>query len=304
VHAEQDAGIVVAPRGQPFHVAALRPRPRPCRHPSVRGFHLCQNSERLSLLPRRHRGARRIMATMTPDQEASPGASAAVPFSAFFLAWARVAVLSFGGPAGQIAVMHRLLVDERRWISEGRFVHALNYCMLLPGPEAQQLATYIGWLMRGTPGGLIAGGLFVLPGFLGMLLFSLLYAGYRQVPAVESLFLGVKAAVLAVVVEAVLRIGRRVLKNPWMHAIAAAAFTGIFFLDLPFPLIVLAAALAGMALDRWRPRVVASAAPASAGADALPADSAAENGREMRGWKSHLMRVGTVWLGVWLLPVV
>ncbi|HWT98889.1 MAG TPA: chromate transporter, partial [Terriglobales bacterium] len=162
-----------------------------------------------------------------------------------FKVWGKIGLLSFGGPAGQIALMHKELVEERRWIGEERFLHALNYCMLLPGPEAQQLATYIGWLLHRTLGGLIAGILFVLPGALVMLGLSTLYVLYREVPLVNALFFGVKAAVLAVVVEATLRIGRRALKNRAMKVVAVMAFLGIYVLHLPFPLIILAAGLTG-----------------------------------------------------------
>jgi chromate transporter len=153
--------------------------------------------------------------------------------------------LSFGGPAGQIAVMHRILVEEKRWVSEERFLHALNYCMLLPGPEAQQLATYVGWLMHRTLGGIMAGGLFVLPGVVAIMGLSYIYAGWGSVPIVAALFFGLKAAVLAIVVEAVVRIGKRSLKNHTMIGLAAAAFVGIFFLNVPFPIIVFGAALIG-----------------------------------------------------------
>ena len=149
--------------------------------------------------------------------------------------WLRVALLSFGGPAGQIAVMHRILVEEKRWISESRFLHALNYCMLLPGPEAQQLATYVGWLMHRTLGGIIAGGLFVVPGIIAIMALSYVYAAYGNVPAVVALFFGLKAAVLAIVLEAVVRIGKRALKSTAMVTIAAVAFIGIFFFNVPFP---------------------------------------------------------------------
>jgi chromate transporter len=176
-----------------------------------------------------------------------------VTFADAVRVWVRVGLQSFGGPAGQIAVMHRILVDEKRWVSESRFLHALNYCMLLPGPEAQQLATYIGWLLHGYRGGLVAGTLFVLPGFVSILALSLLYASFRDVAVVSALFFGLKAAVLAVVVEAVVRIGKRVLKNAVMLAIAAAAFVAIFFFDLPFPLIVASAALIGLVGHRIRP---------------------------------------------------
>ena len=159
--------------------------------------------------------------------------------------WTRIAALSFGGPAGQIAVMHRILVDEKRWIGEERFLHALNYCMLLPGPEAQQLAAYIGWLLHKTKGGLVAGVLFVLPGFLAILALSYIYVLFGHAPLIEGLFFGLKAAVLAVVVQAVVRVGSRALKNNVMRGIAAAAFAAIFFLGAPFPAIILAAALGG-----------------------------------------------------------
>src|ERR671921_1164725 len=157
--------------------------------------------------------------------------------------WARIAALSFGGPAGQIAVMHRILVEEKRWIGDERFLHALNYCMLLPGPEAQQLATYIGWLLHRTKGGLIAGGLFVLPGVVAIMALSWLYAAFGNVGIVQGLFFGLKAAVLAIVLEAVLRIGRRALKNQVMIGIAAAAFVAIFAFKVPFPIIILVAGL-------------------------------------------------------------
>lgn len=171
--------------------------------------------------------------------------------------WARIGLLSFGGPAGQIALMHKELVEERRWIGEQRFMHALNYCMLLPGPEAQQLATYIGWLMHRTVGGLIAGILFVLPGAVVMLGLSILYAFYRQVPMVEAVFFGIKAAVLAVVVEAVLRIGRRALKNRALVGIAVAAFIGIYVFYIPFPLIILLAGMTGWIGSRQAPQLFA-----------------------------------------------
>lgn len=171
-----------------------------------------------------------------------------VPFTAAVRVWARVAALSFGGPAGQIAVMHRILVEEEKWIEEDRFLHALNYCMLLPGPEAQQLATYIGWLMHGSKGGLVAGGLFILPGFLALWALSALYALYRQLAWVDALFYGLKPAVLAVVLEALVRIGKRSLKTRLTRSLAALAFIAIFFFDVPFPLIVLIAGLVGY----WR----------------------------------------------------
>src|SRR5207248_7205245 len=143
--------------------------------------------------------------------------------------WLRVALLSFGGPAGQIAVMHRIIVDEKKWVGESRFLHALSYCMLLPGPEAQQLATYIGWLMHRWPGGIAAGGLFVLPGIVALMALSWIYALYGQVPVIAALFFGLKAAVLAIVLYAVYRVGSRALKSGAMMALAALAFVAIFF---------------------------------------------------------------------------
>lgn len=158
-----------------------------------------------------------------------------VTLSEAFLVWLRVALLSFGGPAGQIAIMHKILVEEKKWVSENRFLHALNYCMLLPGPEAQQLATYIGWLMHRALGGIMAGGLFIVPGIVSILALSIIYAAYGRVGFVAALFFGLKAAVLAIVIEAVCRIGKRSLKNEVMLGLAAAAFVGIFFLSVPLP---------------------------------------------------------------------
>src|ERR1043166_6440981 len=181
----------------------------------------------------------------TINKTAEAGASSeyahGISFNEAFRVWLRVACLSFGGPAGQIAVMHRILVEEKKWISEGRFLHALNYCMLLPGPEAQQLATYIGWLMHRTAGGLMAGGLFILPGIIAIMALSYVYAAYGNVSFVEALFFGLKAAVLAIVVEAVVRVGKRALRNSVMIALAAIAFVAIFFFDVPFPIIIIAA---------------------------------------------------------------
>ena len=151
--------------------------------------------------------------------------------------------------------MHRYLVEEKRWISESRFLHALNYCMLLPGPEAQQLAIYIGWLLHRIPGGIVAGTLFVIPGFIAMLILSILYAGYQNLSIVQWLFFGLKPAVLAVVIEAVVRIGKRVLKNRLTVTLAGLSFVGIFFFDVPFPLIVVSAAIIGYVGGRVRPEL-------------------------------------------------
>ena len=158
-----------------------------------------------------------------------------IPFSQALRFWLKLGFISFGGPTGQIAIMHQELVERRRWMSEGRFLHALNYCMLLPGPEAQQLATYIGWLMHRTWGGIAAGGLFVLPSVFIMIALSWIYLAYGDVPLVAGVFYGIKPAVVAIVLAAAHRIGSRTLKNAWLWAIAAAAFTAIFAFHAPFP---------------------------------------------------------------------
>ncbi|GIK57081.1 MAG: chromate transporter [Chloroflexota bacterium] len=174
----------------------------------------------------------------------------AVTFREALRVWVRIAIYSFGGPAGQMAVMHRLVVEEKKWVSEARFLHALNYAMLLPGPEAQQLVAYLGWLLHGVKGGLAAGLLFILPGFLSILALSILYAQYQDVTFVQAIFYGLKPAVMAVVAEAVLRIGRRALKNRVLQGIAALAFVAIFFFNALFPLIIMVAGLVGLAAGR------------------------------------------------------
>lgn len=221
--------------------------------------------------------------------------------------WTRIAALSFGGPAGQIAVMHRILVEEKRWIGENRFLHALNYCMLLPGPEAQQLATYVGWLLHGTKGGLVAGTLFVLPGLVSIMALSWVYAAFGNVGIVGALFFGLKAAVLAIVIEAVVRIGRRALKNRWMLGIAMAAFVAIFHFDVPFPLIILAAGAIGFAGGRagHRAFLVGGGHGTSKGAPLADADSALGetiplHARPSLAWA---FRVSGVLLALWLAPV-
>ena len=194
---------------------------------------------------------------MTVQTEtASVPAQAAPTFGEAFWLWLKIGCINFGGPAGEIAMMHRMLVDEKKWIDEPRFLHALNFCMLLPGPEAQKLATYIGWALHGVRGGLVAGILFVLPGALFMLGLSLAYALGRGVSWIDGALFGIKAAVLVIVVEALLRIGRRALKTPLLYGLAGAAFLGIFFLNAPFPLIVAAAALIGYLAARRSPEQV------------------------------------------------
>ncbi len=186
-----------------------------------------------------------------------------VSFREAFRVWLKIGVLGFGGPAGQIALMQRIVVDEKRWVDEQRFLHALNYCMLLPGPEAQQLAIYLGWLTHRTLGGLTAGVLFVLPGAALMLCLSMFYAVNHEQPAAQALFFGVKAAIFAVVIDAVLRIGKRALKNRMMTGLAAAAFIAIFFFQIPFPLVILSAALTGFARARFNPEIISQILPFS-----------------------------------------
>ncbi len=169
----------------------------------------------------------------------------AVTYREAFWVWVRIALLSFGGPAGQIAVMHKILVEEKKWINENRFLHALNYCMFLPGPEAQQLATYIGWVLHGTRGGLTAGLLFILPGFISILILSVIFALFHELPAIGTAFFVLKAAVLALVIEAILRIGKKALKNEVMLILAVLAFSALFFLNAPFPAVIACAALTG-----------------------------------------------------------
>ncbi len=200
--------------------------------------------------------------------------------------WAKIGVLSFGGPAGQIALMHRVLVEERKWMPEDRFLHALNFCMLLPGPEAMQLATYVGWRLNGTLGGLAAGLLFVLPGALVVLALSVGYALFGSLPAVEAAFVGIKAAVLIIVIEALLKVARRTLHRPYDFAIAAVAFVGIFFFATPFPLIIAAAALAGFLL-----------APAQRESETPQLHDAPVK-------LSRTFWTAGLWLAVWLVPLL
>ncbi|WP_141341611.1 chromate efflux transporter [Bradyrhizobium sp. USDA 3458] len=226
-----------------------------------------------------------------------------ISFNEALLVWIRVAILSFGGPAGQIAVMHRILVEEKNWISEGRFLHALNYCMLLPGPEAQQLATYIGWLLHRALGGIVAGGLFILPGIFAIMGLSYIYAAYGNVGFVEALFFGLKAAVLAIVIQAVVRVGKRALRNRVMIALAAIAFVAIFFFAVPFPLIVGAAAIIGLVgarLGRSEFAAIEHGGKNSAVIDSMLGEAVPDH---VRPNASRTLRVGAIWLALWLVPV-
>lgn len=217
--------------------------------------------------------------------------------------WLRVAALSFGGPAGQIAVMHRILVEERRWISERRFLHALGFCTLLPGPEAQQLATYVGWLMHGWRGGVMAGGLFVLPGLLSIMSLSWLYVLYGEIPVVAGLFFGLKAAVLAIVLQALARLSARALRGTAMRVLALAAFLAIFALGVPFPAIVLGAGVSGIVGARLGWLEAGLAHDTSGRGDALGfLVGDATLPRERAGWGITLV-TAALWLAIWLLPV-
>lgn len=226
-----------------------------------------------------------------------------IPFREAVKVWLRVALLSFGGPAGQIAVMHRIVVEEKRWISESRFLHALNYCMLLPGPEAQQLATYLGWLLHRNAGGLVAGGLFIVPGFLAILALSIVYALYQQTIWIDALFFGIKPAVLAIVVGAVIKIGQRALKTKTMVAIAATAFILIFFFAMPFPLLILAAALTGLlghhlrtgAIDTHQTNPMADSTVEKEEDHHLP---------QAPPHPGRAVRTVCVWLSLWWIPVI
>ncbi|MDO9251628.1 chromate efflux transporter [Hydrogenophaga sp.] len=233
-------------------------------------------------------------------------APAAVSFAEAFRFWLKLGFISFGGPAGQIAIMHTELVERRRWISEQRFLHALNYCMLLPGPEAQQLATYIGWLMHRTWGGIVAGALFVLPSLFILIGLSWIYLRFGDVPLVAGLFFGLKPAVTALVLHAAHRIGSRALKNRWMWGIAAASFIAIFAFDTPFPAIVLAAALIGhFGAQRWPAVFALGGGHGSAQRGYGPAliDDHTPTPAHAVFSRSHLAKVLAVGLGLWLLAM-
>lgn len=216
--------------------------------------------------------------------------------------WARIGLLSFGGPAGQIALMHKELVEERRWISETRFMHALNFCMLLPGPEAQQLATYIGWLLHGTKGGIIAGTLFVLPGLFVILGLSALYAAFQDTSWLASLFFGLKAAVLAIVIEALVRVGRRALKNEVMVGLAAIAFVALFAFNVPFPVVVLLAGVAGYVWTRINPAILSAGGHQSSLPDRPSVIG--DDFREQRPTLAHTAISIATWLALWALPLL
>ncbi|MBL8592722.1 MAG: chromate efflux transporter [Devosia sp.] len=247
------------------------------------------------------------MADIVTSSSRAGAANTAVPFGEAVKVWARVAALSFGGPAGQIAVMHRIIVDEKRWIGEQRFLHALNYCMLLPGPEAQQLAVYIGWLMHRTVGGLVAGALFILPGFLAILALSYVYATFGSVGLIAGLFFGLKAAVLAIVLQAVVRIGKRALKNWAMLSVAVAAFLALFLFRVPFPIVIVVAGLVGLVggsrgstLFKTGGGHGAAKGPVLSDAESLFGEATPAHARPNLRWS---LSISGVLLALWLTPV-
>jgi chromate transporter len=245
------------------------------------------------------------------ERSETAGPRRTIPFSEAFRFWVKLGFISFGGPAGQIAIMHKELVERRRWIGEERFLHALNYCMLLPGPEAQQLAVYIGWLMHRTLGGIVAGAFFVIPSIFVLLGLSYVYAAYGHVPAVQGVLSGFKPVVVAIVVEAMLKIGGRALKRRAHYVIAAASFVAIYFLHVPFPLIVLAAALVGLAGARFWPDVFAVASRpkvASSGEKAdhalpLVLDDHDPSPAHTLPSRARALRVLAIGLALWALPL-
>jgi chromate transporter len=232
-----------------------------------------------------------------------PGEQDVVPFRTAVRAWFLISLQTFGGPAGQIAVMQRTLVDEHRWIGQRRFLHAMNYCMLLPGPEAQQLATYVGWLLHGTRGGLVAGGLFVLPGVVALLVLSAVYVAFGDTTAVLALFAGLAPAVLAIVAQAVQRVAKRALNSRALVAIAVAAFLALALLGVPFPLVVALAGVAGWALGRWRPAALPQRTAAAAGDDGPPPVISDDVLHAEPPSVRRTLRVLLVGLVVWGVPV-
>jgi len=246
---------------------------------------------------------------MTATTNEDTAASMAPPgFAEATWTWARIGLLGFGGPAGQIALMHRVVVDEKRWVGEERFLHALNYCMLLPGPEAQQLAVYLGWLLHRTAGGLVAGLLFVLPGALVMLALSAIYVLYSDAPVLNAVFFGIKAAVVGIVLQALIRIAKRSLKNAVMVALAALAFVAIYLFNVPFPIIILGAGVLGWIGGLARPDLFQAsggkgeryAGPPGA-IDLMYARGELTHTRPDRG---RLVRTLLIWLPLWLGPVL
>ncbi|MES0873686.1 chromate efflux transporter [Sinimarinibacterium thermocellulolyticum] len=224
----------------------------------------------------------------------------AVSFREAFFVWLKIGFINFGGPAGQIALMHRILVEEKQWVSETRFLHALNYCMLLPGPEAQQLATYIGWLLHKTLGGLVAGLLFILPGFVLMTVIAVAYVVWGELDWMQGLLFGMQAATLAIVIEAVIRVGRKALKHGALYALAGLAFLAIFAFRVPFPVIVFAAGLIGWVGSRYAPQIFLP--PSTDGTSKMGADdSLPDLAHPSSSWTLRVLFSGVV---LWGIPVL
>ncbi|WP_369135228.1 chromate efflux transporter [Modestobacter sp. I12A-02662] len=240
---------------------------------------------------------------MSSDAPPTGPAVTTVPFGTAVRAWFLISLQTFGGPAGQIAVMQRTLVDEKRWIGQRRFLHALNYCTLLPGPEAQQLATYVGWLLHGTRGGLVAGGLFVLPGVVALLALSAVYVAFGSTTAITAVFTGLAAAVLSIVVQAVIRVAKKALDSRGLIVLAVASFAALALFGVPFPIVVALAGIAGWALGRWRPSALPRKKPAD-GPDAGPppviSDDVLHHEAPTAGRTLKVLLVGLL---VWGLPV-
>jgi chromate transporter len=241
---------------------------------------------------------------MDEQAVAAPSPRDLVPFREAVRAWFLISLQTFGGPAGQIAVMQRTLVDEKRWIGQQRFLHALNYCMLLPGPEAQQLAVYVGWLLNGTRGGIAAGGLFVLPGVVALLALSAIYVAYGDTGVVTWVFAGVAPAVVGIVIQAVVRVGRRALHQPAHLAIAAAAFAGLALFAVPFPIVILAAGLAGWAIGRSEPSTTASDLAPDTVDTAPPPLVSDHDLHSERPSGARTLRVLVIGLLLWAAPIV
>src|SRR6266550_521055 len=251
----------------------------------------------------------KAMSTKAAGEVGQPVISAkpvAPTFRNAFLFWLKLGFISFGGPTGQIAIMHQELVEKRKWISNARFLHALNYCMLLPGPEAQQLATYVGWLLHRTLGGVVAGSLFVLPSVFILWGLSYVYVVYGNVPWIAAVFYGLKPAVLAIVAAAVIRIGKRALKNEVMWTIAAVAFVAIFFLKVPFPLIIISAGAIGLVGERfWKAKFLVFSGHGGKGKEeeSVISDNDASPEHTRPSW-GQAVRVAMTWLALWWVPVV
>ena len=243
---------------------------------------------------------------MTPEEKYQEGERAGrrPTFGEAFRFWLKLGFISFGGPAGQIAIMQTELVDRKKWISHSRFLHALNFCMLLPGPEATQLAIYIGWLLHKTWGGIVAGALFVIPSMFVLWALSFVYAAYGNVPWIAAVFYGLKPAVMAIVAVAVIRIGHKALKNPFMWGIAAVAFAGIFFFRIPFPVIIVGAALIGFLGGRVWPNMFAAASRSDGSeSDSILGDEEESPSHAQPSW-SRAARISIVCLALWWTPIL